>query len=105
VVAVEPGDCPTRVGEYRVKTEQSRESSAYRQRMQTALEIMERDERNGSDPARIAHRILRIVQSSSPRLRYTVGSLFERAAALVKKLLPSRFAERLVSMYYRVAHE
>jgi NAD(P)-dependent dehydrogenase (short-subunit alcohol dehydrogenase family) len=100
VTAVEPGDCPTRVCEYRVRTEQSLHGSVYTQRMQTALEVMEKDERNGSDPARVARRVLRIVQSPSPRLRYTVGSLFERTAAIAKKLLPSRLTERLVSMYY-----
>lgn len=101
VVAVEPGDCRTGVGHYRVRAKRSPQSSAYKQRLEKALNVMENDERNGSDPRQVARQIVRIIKSPAPRLRYTVGSLFERVAVTVKKLLPSRIFEWLVLKYYR----
>jgi NAD(P)-dependent dehydrogenase (short-subunit alcohol dehydrogenase family) len=102
VVVVEPGDCRTRVDHYRVRTAQSHSSAVYKKNLEAALSVMEKDERNGSDPSRVARQIVRIVESTAPRLRYTVGSNFERAAAILKKLLPARIVEQLVQKYYQI---
>jgi NAD(P)-dependent dehydrogenase (short-subunit alcohol dehydrogenase family) len=102
VVLIEPGDLATEFTAHRRRTAQSQHNPAYRERYETALRIMEASEAEGGTPQEVARLLERIIKDPSPRLRYTVGPFFQRAAAELRKAVPARLFEWGLAKYYRL---
>jgi NAD(P)-dependent dehydrogenase (short-subunit alcohol dehydrogenase family) len=100
VVIVQPGDHKTSLTENRHVAEKSGEGSAYQQKFAAALAQTARDEQNGPGPEKIARLVYAIVNKKNPRLRYTVGPVAQRAAALLKRLAPNSLMELVMRTYY-----
>ena len=103
VVLVEPGDLATNYTAHRRKTLQSQENPAYRERFERTLGIMEADERRGGAPEQVAWLVERIVETRSPRLRYTVGPAVQRIEAALKTRVPWWFYEWALTKYYKLS--
>jgi len=102
VVLIEPGDFHTPFTFHRRKTLQSQENLAYREYFDRALGTMEADEMNGPAPERIARLLKCIIETPSPRLRYTVGPALERIETALKKWVPSQLFEWGLAKYYKL---
>lgn len=102
VVVVEPGDHKTRFTENRQPIARANEESIYSRPFRSALTRMMEDEQAGPDPDKIACLVHRIVDTRSPRLRYTVGKAEQRGAVWIKRLLPYSVLERGIRRYYRL---
>ena len=102
VTLLEPGDFKTGFTESRVFSAESGEGSAYRERCQRAVAVMERDEQNGADPRQLAELLAKIIASPSPRSRYPVGALGERLAVAARRVLPSALLDRAIGALYKV---
>lgn len=100
VVLVEPGDFQTGFGASRRKVAHSENSTAYRDHLAKALSVAEKDESKGHQPIAIAHLIERIIKNPSPKLRYSIGPLFERLSPTLKNILPYRLTEWLTMKYF-----
>ncbi len=102
MVLIEPGDFNTEFTANRIKTKQSQDNSIYSERFKRALNIIEEDEKNGSKPDKIVLLIERIINNPSPRLRYMTGPLVQRIAVHLKKFLPARFFEWIITKSYKI---
>lgn len=102
VVLVEPGDFATGFTDSRRPVRGALESVVYAEGYHAALAVIEKDERGGASPEAIGRLVARILASRSPRLRYTVGPAFQRAAVRLKSILPSKLFGWALSKYYRV---
>ncbi len=102
VVLIEPGDFRTGFTANRVHTAASKEDSIYRKRFQRTLKVAESDEEKGSSPEKIARLLYRILQNSSPKVRYSTGEALQRVAAILKGILPSKLFEWGLMKYYKV---
>ncbi len=102
VVIVEPGDFSTGFTGNRRRTAASLTNPAYAEACRRALEVMEHDEAAGGPPTPVARLLARIVASRSPRLRYSVGPLPERAAIILKGLVPQRVFSWALASYYHL---
>lgn len=102
VVVIEPGDFSTGFTGNRRRTAASLTNPAHADACRRALEVMERDEEAGGPPVPVARLLARIVASRSPRLRYSVGPLPERAAIVLKGIVPQRLFAWALSKYYRL---
>src|SRR5207245_4819543 len=71
VSVVEPGFFRTKLGETRHTSEER--ITDYDQMRDRAVKALEEDIEKGGDPRTVAEKILRIVESRSPRLEYLVG--------------------------------
>jgi NAD(P)-dependent dehydrogenase (short-subunit alcohol dehydrogenase family) len=100
VVLVEPGDVATAITRNRVLAAAAADGSAYREPFARALRIIEKEEAAGVAPGSVAELVARLVQTGSPRPRYTVGHLSQRASAKAKALVPPRLFERLLMSFY-----
>jgi NAD(P)-dependent dehydrogenase (short-subunit alcohol dehydrogenase family) len=98
VVIIEPGnidtDATARSPYTRLRT------VAYEEHLERATQTMIRGERKGARPEAVARLLERLMFTPRPRVRYTVGPAPERAAASVKRVLPSRLFERLLLPAY-----
>lgn len=100
VVLVEPGDFQTGFAANRRKVAHSDNTTAYGDRLAKALSVSEKDESKGHHPIAIARLIERIIRNPSPKLRYSVGPLFERLTPALKHILPYRLTEWLTMKYF-----
>ncbi|CAB1060309.1 Oxidoreductase, short-chain dehydrogenase/reductase family [Olavius sp. associated proteobacterium Delta 1] len=97
VVLIEPGDFKTEITQHRQLAVASKRNSAYRDIFNRVLRTVESGERNGPTPELVAELINNVISTKSPRLRYTVGNISQRIAVPLKKILPSRLFESLIS--------
>jgi len=102
VVLVEPGDFPTSLTRNRINTAESNQNSIYAETFQAALSLMEKKEESGPKPEKLALMVESIIQTESPRMRYTIGKIDQRLSVLVKRLVPAGFFEKLMMDYYRL---
>jgi hypothetical protein len=63
---------------------------------------MEKDERQGPSPEKLARLVERIITHPAPRLRYTAGAIPQRLGALLKRILPGRLFEWLMMATYKL---
>jgi len=101
-VLIEPGDFKTGFTDNRMLVHAATEADAYRAAQQHVLSIVEKDERGGASPEAIARLVARILRKRAPRVRYTVGPVAQRLAAGMKNVLPSKWFEWVLSLYYGV---
>jgi NAD(P)-dependent dehydrogenase (short-subunit alcohol dehydrogenase family) len=102
VVLIQPGDFRTGFTQNRIKTVASGQNPDYATIFARALAVMEQDERRGPAPEKLARLLERIITHPAPRLRYTVGTMPQRAGALLKRVLPGRFFEWLMMATYKL---
>ena len=102
VIMIEPGDFRTGFTKNRRYVSASQRGSAYEGSFERTIEVAEKDEQGGSSPERIANLLVRILASRRPKVRYSVGGMSQRAAAVLKQILPSRTFEWALMKYYRV---
>jgi NAD(P)-dependent dehydrogenase (short-subunit alcohol dehydrogenase family) len=102
VVIIEPGNIDTDATARSPSTRA--QSPAYADSQERARQVMIQGERRGAKPESVALLVERIMFTARPRVRYTVGPVPERAAASVKRVLPSRLFERLLLPAYGLSH-
>jgi NAD(P)-dependent dehydrogenase (short-subunit alcohol dehydrogenase family) len=100
VVLVEPGDVRSGFTAARTWTAGARASPLYRERAARAIAAMERAERSGPPPERVARLVARIVTARRPRLRYVCATPVERLGLLAQRVLPGRAFEALLRAVY-----
>jgi len=87
VCLVEPGD--TRTGFTKSRTfAKGCEDSRYRERMKKSVSRMERDERNGAPPRKVAKVVWSMMRRKNPPVRRSVG--YYELLLFAKRLLPVR---------------
>lgn len=97
---LQPGDVRTRITDNRLRVRQSGPGSAYHAHFETALRIIEKEERAGAPAEAVAQRVLELMDERSVKVRYSVGHFSQRALVAAKVPLPSRTFERLVMSFY-----
>ena len=101
VVIAEPGDFATGFTANRVKAVASESAdSGYKEAYKRAMRNIEKDENSGYKPDVFAIAISRIINSRRRKLRYMIGSPLQKSSVFIKKVLPSRFFERIMAWYY-----
>lgn len=100
VVVVNPGDFKTRNTETRIIS--LSENSPYKEQFVKTLGIIEKDETGGANPAILARRILKIVESENPSQRYLVGDFLQKMAVVVKKITTESFFNKLLANHYGI---
>lgn len=98
VSVVEPGFFRTKLGETRHTSEER--IADYDQMRDRAVKALEEDIEKGGDPRTVAEKILRIVESRSPRLEYLVGKSGRYRA--MKLVLPESSFESGVRRRYKL---
>lgn len=102
VALIEPGDFKTDFTQNRIMAKGFNPNSAYSGQFETALTIMENEERNGADPIQLARLVEKIINLENPKVRYTIGKLEQRFSTLLKRWVPSLMYERVFMKYYNL---
>jgi short-subunit dehydrogenase len=100
VVIINPGDFNTSFNKNRVITDLS--NSIYKEQFLKTMSIVDHEENNGSNPAKIAKILSRIIKSQSPKYRYYAGKPLQVWFARSKGLLPSKLFGSALEFYYKI---
>ena len=99
---IEPGDHATDFGGARRRSDLPEAAAAYEPQASRVLALMERAERSGADPARVARAAWRLHTARRPRHLARVVSVPERSAVWLRALLPARLFERFMMRLFEV---
>ena len=97
VCAVMPGDVATGFTDAREKSDAGAE--VYKGAVERSVGTMERDERGGMSPDRIAAKVYRMARKKHPKPLSTVGVQYKLFAVL-NKLLPASLVNRIIGKMY-----
>jgi short-subunit dehydrogenase len=88
VCLVEPGDTKTSFTDNRIWA-QNAKNSRYKERLIASIEKMEKDERNGAPPEKVAKTVCRMIKKKNPPIRRVVGFSYQFLVFL-KRFMPDR---------------
>jgi short-subunit dehydrogenase len=102
VVLIRPGDFFTGfTSKRRIETDLNI-NGPYELQLQKTIQIIENDERNGMKPDYLAKKIYRIIQCSNPHAHYTIASLEQKFAVILKRILPTTWFSGILSSHYGI---
>ena len=93
VTLVQPGNIKTDFTASRQTDDAADCDHVYAAAMKKAVEAMERDEANGAPAQRVAAVVQRMLETTRPPRRVSVGKAGERAGLVAKRVLPFRVFE------------
>jgi NAD(P)-dependent dehydrogenase (short-subunit alcohol dehydrogenase family) len=102
VSLVEPGDFATGFTAKRRMVRASGPSSAYDERCRAAVGRMAEDEARNSDIGPVVRKLVAVVESERPRLRYPVANLLQRTMVALRPALPPSWFEYLIMDNYKI---
>jgi NAD(P)-dependent dehydrogenase (short-subunit alcohol dehydrogenase family) len=97
VSLIEPGDFDTGLPAARRMTRQSQSSAVYRDFMANIKAAQDKDEAVAPKPDAVAQLVCAVLRARSPRLRYAVGRFGQRIVIPLKRWLPQRWFEWLLT--------
>ncbi len=100
VCLVTPGDHRSGQKRYRRRGTSDRPESPYHDRYLRAVEQIEHDEANGSDPDRLGRAIARALMKKRLPARLLVAKPDQKLAVVLHDVLPTSLFSRIISGYY-----
>lgn len=102
VVVIRPGDFHTGFTSKRKIEVDLNANSPYEMQLRKTMNIIENDETKGMKPDFLAHKICRIIECRNPRAHYTIASLEQKFAVVLKRILPDSWFSGILSSHYGI---
>lgn len=103
VIVINPGDFHTNnTANRRFFLTPTSVNEPYHEQFNKTLEIIEKDEANGWDPAILAGRIVTIVECKNPKQRYIIASFEQKLAVVLKYILPGKLFRKILEDHYKI---
>ena len=101
VSMVEPGDFATNFTASRRNSEATLKDAAYGPVFSQSLQLIEKEEKGGLRPEKMAQRVVHIVECRKPRLRYVVANLEQKLSVAIKRIVPGNMFVDILRGYYK----
>lgn len=101
VATLAPGDYATNIAAGRYHVPLARDSSYWVPYGKT-LEAINDDVAGGRNPAEVAERVFRIIQSQRPKVHYKVGAPLQLFSLFLKRILSDKIYEKLLLNHYKL---
>ncbi len=101
VVIMEPGDFKTNAARNRSVVKPPT-NSVYHKRLITFFEYLDTRVDKGGDPKRLARKVRQLSEKKYPKLRYRYGSVAECVTKPIHEILPGRWWERIMQIFYGI---
>jgi len=102
VVVINPGDFRTSNSANRRHFLAESADDPYKSQFSKTLSIIENDEAKGWAPEILAKRMVKIVECRNPKHRYVIGSLEQKLAVILKKILPGKIFGKILESHYGI---
>jgi NAD(P)-dependent dehydrogenase (short-subunit alcohol dehydrogenase family) len=100
VVVINPGDFHTSNTANRINI--TTPGGPYEKQFNESIAIIGKDEIGGWDPEILARKICKIIDKKNPCNRYIIGSLEQKLACTLKKILPIGMFSNILSSHYGI---
>ncbi|NBC09257.1 MAG: SDR family NAD(P)-dependent oxidoreductase [Bacteroidetes bacterium] len=97
VCCIHAGDIRTNINDNRVQS--YRKDGPYRDRYERVYQRINQEVKEGVSPQFVAAHIAKLLQNDQLKPYYAIGKPLQRLSLLLKKVLPARLFERLISNY------
>lgn len=101
VTNVAPGDFATNIASGRFHAPLIK-GSAYETPYGNTLKMMDEHVDSGSDPNEMAKAIYNIIQDPNPKIHYKVGLFMQKISIVLKRILPDKVYEKMLSNHYKL---
>ena len=101
ITNVAPGDFATNIAAGRFHAPLIK-GSAYESTYGKTLEMMDEHVNHGSNPNEMANVIYSIIQNSTPKGHYKVGSFLQKFSIVLKRILPDKQYEKMLMKHYKL---
>ena len=101
VVNVAPGDFATNISAGRYHTPVF-ESSAYKEKYQENLDLMNSHVDSGMNPEIMAKAVYKIIEKKNPKIHYKVAAFMEKFSIVLKRILSDKMYEKLLMNHYKL---
>jgi len=101
IATIAPGDVATNIAAGRYHTPVF-ENSAYKEKYQVNLDLMDSHVDSGMNPIKMAEQIYDVIILKQPNVHYKVGTFMEKFSIVLKKILPSKRYEKLLMNHYKL---
>ena len=101
VSIIEPGDFSTHFTASRCNSQATLQDADYGPIFQQTLSLIEKEENGGLKPEILSKKILKIIQSKHPKLRYPVANIEQLSSIFVKKLVSGNIFVNILRKYYK----
>ncbi len=103
VIVIRPGDFFTNFTASRKKTgSEGAASSVYTNQFSKTLRVIENDEKNGFPPEFLARKLSKILATKNPCQSYSIASVEQKFAVLLKRILPGKLFSKIISSHYAI---
>ena len=103
IVLVEPGDFNTGFTKSRIISTETQNNDDYKKSFERVLKNIEKDETNGGSPKYLAKKIAKIINKKNPKFRYVIApNILQKLSVILSQILPSRFFQWLLRLFYSV---
>lgn len=99
VCLIEPGDFKTNINANR-RISQNLDKYLYGDRFGQILARVNAEVNHASDPILIGKKVLKIINSPNPKLRYKVATFKQKLSITLKRFLPGRIFEKMMMKHY-----
>ena len=98
---IAPGDFATNIaaGRYHAPV---LENSPYKDVYGNTLKMMNDHVDQGEDPKLLAQFVYNVINETSPKVRYKVGSLMQKFSIVLKRILPSKWYEKMLMKHFDI---
>ena len=100
-VNVAPGDFATNIAAGRYHTPVF-ENSAYKEKYQANLNLMNAHVSGGMDPLEMAKKVFEIIHTQNPKIHYKVGGFMEKFSIVLKRVLPDIMYQKILMNHYKL---
>ncbi len=102
VVNIAPGDYKTKIFDKGIKLELNT-NSVYYKKYKKFTEVSKYNmDTQSRDPIEVSKLILKIINSSNPRIHYKVGHFLQKFSISLKKFLPEKLYQKLMMDHYKI---
>lgn len=101
ITNVAPGDFATNIAAGRYHAPLIK-GSAYENSYGTTLSMMDNHVDSGSNPNEMAEVILKVINTSNPKVHYKVGAFMQKFSIVLKRILPDTVYEKLLMNHYKL---
>ena len=101
VINVAPGDFATNIAAGRYHTPVF-ENSAYKEKYQANLDLMNAHVSGGMDPLEMAKNVYKIINTKNPKIHYKVGGFMEKFSIILKRMLPDTMYQKILMNHYKM---
>ena len=98
---IAPGDFATNIAAGRFHAPILKNSD-YENAYKKTLELMNSGVNSGSNPAIMGQLVYNIIQNSSPKVNYKIGSLLQKFSIVLKRILPDKMFEKMLMNHYKL---